>query len=166
MATVYLGLGSNLGNREEILQQAITAIEKQIGSVVSLSAFYETPPWGFDSPQPFLNAAVAVDTPLAPVPLLDATQTIERTLGRKSKSSKGIYSDRPIDIDILFYDNLIVESDCLTLPHPLLHLRTFVLAPLVEIAPTLIHPVLKRSIQDLFLEMSKKEPSDSSASNL
>lgn len=164
MATVYLGLGSNLGNREEILQQAITAIEKQIGSVVSLSAFYETPPWGFDSPHPFLNAAVAVETPLAPLPLLDATQAIERTLGRTSKSSKGVYSDRPIDIDILFYDNLIMESDRLTLPHPLLHLRTFVLAPLVEIAPMLIHPLLKRSIQDLFLEMSQNEPSNASIS--
>lgn len=149
MNRVYLGLGSNLGSREELLQQAITTIAKQVGSIVSLSAFYETAPWGFDSPHPFLNAVIAVDTPLAPLPLLDATQAIERTLGRTTKSSNGRYSDRPIDIDLLFYNDLVMESQRLTLPHPLLHKRLFVLEPLAEIAPTLYHPLLQRSIAEL-----------------
>ncbi len=149
MNRVYLGLGSNLGNREELLQQAITTIKKQVGSIVSLSAFYETAPWGFDSPHPFLNAAIAIDTPLAPLPLLDVTQAIEQTLGRTTKSSSGIYSDRPIDIDLLFYNDLVMESERLTLPHPLLHKRLFVLEPLAEIAPMLVHPLLQCNVQDL-----------------
>lgn len=153
MNRAYLGLGSNLGNREEILQQAIIEIEKQVGSIVSLSAFYETAPWGFDSPHPFLNAAIAVNTPLSPLALLDATQTIECSLGRTKKSINGAYSDRPIDIDLLFYNDLVKESEQLTLPHPLLHQRTFVLEPLAEIAPTLYHPLLQEDINHLLQQL-------------
>lgn len=136
---VYLGLGTNLGDLDLNLHKAIDEIGKRVGKVISQSAFYKTEPWGFESQHTFLNAVVCVETELKPEDLLKATQHIEKNLGRTTKSN-GSYSDRIIDIDILLYDNLIMETDTLTIPHPLLHLRDFVLIPLREIAPELRHP--------------------------
>lgn len=149
MAKVYLGLGTNLGDKKNNLRTAIQYIEERIGKVVSLSAFYETAPWGFVSDNPFLNAAVCVETKLTPLELLKETQAIERQLGRKSKSN-GNYADRIIDMDILLYDELVLETDELIIPHPLMTQRSFVMIPLTEIAPELIHPVYKKKIKDLF----------------
>lgn len=141
MKTVYLGLGSNMGDRRWLMEQAINKIEKQIGHVVRQSAFYETEPWGFDSEHLFLNAAICVETALCPRCLLAATQKIERELGRTHKtaqplsvaSSQPEYHDRPMDIDILLYDNITVDEPDLQIPHPLMYQRDFVMTPLREI---------------------------------
>lgn len=135
---VFLGLGTNLGDREGNLKAAVEQINKRVGEVTSLSAFYVTEPWGFESSYPFLNAVCRVDTVLTPHEVLAVTQDIERMIGRTKKSVNGCYSDRPIDIDILIYDDCRLNTPELTIPHPLMHKRDFVMKPLGEIAPELV----------------------------
>ncbi|WP_417009250.1 2-amino-4-hydroxy-6-hydroxymethyldihydropteridine diphosphokinase [Bacteroides congonensis] len=154
MAKVYVGLGTNLGDKEQNLRDAVQKIEEQIGKVVSLSAFYVTAPWGFTSENSFLNAAACVETELSPLDVLQKTQAIERELGRMKKSINGAYSDRLIDIDLLLYDNLVLSVTSptgaeLNLPHPLMTERDFVMKPLAEIAPELVHPVLGKTMREL-----------------
>ena len=126
-----------MGDRRRLMERAIEEIEKQIGHVVRQSAFYETEPWGFESPNLFLNAAVCVETALTPRQLLQMTQHIERSLGRcknvNCNLSNRKYVDRPIDIDILLYDDLTVDEPDLKIPHPLMYEREFVMKPLREI---------------------------------
>lgn len=133
MHTVYLGLGTNLGDKQANILKAIDYIGKLIGAVERQSAFYDTEPWGFESAHTFVNAAVCVATELSPRQLLQATQQIERDMGRTQKSTDGHYHDRIIDIDILLYDNLTVDKPDLKIPHPLMHERDFVMVPLREI---------------------------------
>ena len=147
---LYLGLGSNLGDKCHHLLQAVALISERVGRVVCLSRFYETQPWGYASNNTYLNAALGVETSLSPLEVLSITQNIERELGRQKKSMNREYFDRPIDIDLLLMDDLVIDSDALTLPHPLMHERLFVLEPLVEIAPTIIHPVLLKNICELY----------------
>ena len=135
---VFLGLGTNLGDREANLKAAVEQINTRVGEVTSLSAFYVTDPWGFESSHPFLNAVCRVDTVLTPHEVLAVTQDIERMIGRTKKSVNGCYSDRPIDIDILIYDDCRLNTPELTIPHPLMHKRDFVMKPLGEIAPELV----------------------------
>lgn len=135
MHQVYLGLGTNLGDKEANLKAAIEEIRKRVGEVTSLSAFHASEPWGFESEHSFLNAVCCVRTALAPLELLHVTQGIERSLGRLKKSVDGQYSDRLIDIDILLYDDLKIDTPELTIPHPLMWERDFVMIPLREIAP-------------------------------
>ena len=149
MATVYLGLGTNIGNRKENLTRAIEALSLALGHYTALSSFIETAPWGFNSDNAFLNCTVAFDTELSPFQLLDTTENIERELGRTSKSNGGVYHDRVIDIDILLYGSETVSTDRLTIPHPLMHMRDFVLEPLAQIAPHTIHPTTGKSIEQL-----------------
>ena len=149
MATVYLGLGTNIGNRKENLTRAIEALSLALGHYSALSSFIETAPWGFNSDNAFLNCTVAFDTELTPHQLLDTTENIERKLGRTSKSNGGIYHDRVIDIDILLYGSETVSTERLTIPHPLMHMRDFVLEPLAQIAPHTIHPTTGKSIEQL-----------------
>lgn len=154
MANVYVGLGTNLGDKEQNLRDAVQKIEEQIGKVVSLSAFYVTAPWGFTSENSFLNAAACVETELPPLDVLQKTQTIERELGRMKKSINGTYSDRLIDIDLLMYEDLVLSVISptgaeLNLPHPLMTERDFVMKPLAEIAPELVHPVLGKTMREL-----------------
>jgi 2-amino-4-hydroxy-6-hydroxymethyldihydropteridine diphosphokinase len=143
---VYLGLGSNLGDREENLRKAIELIGLRIGEVLRQSSFIETEPWGFESENKFLNGVILCETTLTPRQLLRATQRIERELGKKkSHATKrshnsslftihySLYHDRPIDIDILLYDDLTVDEPDLKIPHPLMHEREFVMTPLNEI---------------------------------
>lgn len=132
--TVYLGLGSNLGDRQRLLREAIRLIGLHVGPVERQSAFLETEPWGFSSPHRFVNAAVCCRTQLTPRALLEQTQQIERALGRKRKTAAG-YEDRPIDIDVLLYDRLTVDEPDLKIPHPLMFQRDFVMTPLREICP-------------------------------
>ena len=134
----YLSLGSNLGNREQTLQEAVQRIGQQIGTVTRCSSFFYSAPWGFESEHPFCNLCCCVETSMAPMDVLTATQAIERELGRIQKSVNGQYSDRPIDIDIIraFDDQQkeIVSNDpLLTIPHPLYKQRDFVLIPIREI---------------------------------
>ena len=130
---MMLGLGSNLGNRQQLILQAYGEIERLVGSIVIRSAFYETAPWGFQSEHPFLNTVVCVETSFAPREILRKTQEIERLLGRRQKSVGGIYHDRPIDIDILCMTCGTVHELDLQIPHPLALQRDFVLRPLIEV---------------------------------
>ena len=144
-------MGTNLGKKKENLLQAIRLIEERIGRVTSLSSFYETPPWGFESENTFLNAALCVETSRQPLEVLHLTQNIEKEMGRTYKSSGGIYHDRIIDIDLLMYDEMILHTAELTLPHPLMTHRDFVMKPLVEIAGEVIHPVWKKKLSQLLM---------------
>lgn len=149
MAKVYLGLGTNLGDKEENLRAAIGKINSRIGIIISRSGCYATEPWGFSSENSFLNAVVCAETPLSPEEVLAQTQEIEKALGRIHKSANGIYQDRLIDVDLLLYDDLILKTDSLKLPHPLMTERIFVMKPLAEIAPELVHPVLGCTMKQL-----------------
>jgi 2-amino-4-hydroxy-6-hydroxymethyldihydropteridine diphosphokinase len=133
MHTVYLSLGSNLGDREATMRRAIGLLNERAGSVDRQSSFIETEPWGFESTNKFLNMCVRLLTTLSPEQLLLATKQIERELGRTQKSVNGQYHDRPIDIDILMYDDVHIDSDDLMLPHPHMQEREFVMKPLREI---------------------------------
>lgn len=133
MTSVYLSLGTNLGDKERNITEAIDKIRELVGDVVRQSALYATRPWGFVSDNDFLNAAVCVKTSMSPQQLLEATQRIEREMGRKEKSIDGKYHDRIIDIDILLYGNEKVDEPNLKIPHPLMHERDFVMIPLKEI---------------------------------
>ena len=148
MMYVYFGLGTNLGDKEHNLRLAVRKIEERVGKVVSLSAFYATAPWGFSSEHTFLNAAACVETLLPPLSVLHLTQEIEREIGRTHKSVGGVYSDRVIDIDLLLYDDRVLDTPELKL-HPLMHERRFVMEPLAEIAPDLVHPILKKKMREL-----------------
>jgi len=150
---IYLGLGSNLNNKVKNIESALTLIQKTIGEVICVSSFYKTEPVGFESDNTFINAACYVQTELSPQELLNSTQMIEKEIGRKEKSIDGKYSDRSIDIDILLYDDIVVNKPELTIPHPLMHLRNFVILPLSEIAPDAIHPVLKKTIHQIKEEL-------------
>lgn len=152
MATVYLGLGTNLGNKEANLRTAIYKLQERIGKQVSLSSFYETAPWGFESDHSFLNAAIGLETSLSPIEILHITQEIEKELGRTKKSVNGSYSDRLIDIDILLYDTLVLQTPELTIPHPLMTERDFVMKPLIEIAENVIHPTRQKTLSELYQE--------------
>ncbi|WP_418551921.1 2-amino-4-hydroxy-6-hydroxymethyldihydropteridine diphosphokinase [Prevotella sp.] len=133
MHKVYLSLGSNLGDRKYEIKRAVELIGERIGAVERVSSLYETEPWGFSSDNMFVNAAVCVSTHLTPRALLEATQAIERDMGRTAKSVNGQYHDRTIDIDILLYDNIKVDEPDLNIPHPLMNERDFVMKPLKEI---------------------------------
>ena len=133
---VYLGLGSNLGDKVWNLSEAIRLIAERVGQVVRQSSFIETEPWGFRSDNTFLNAVILCETDKTPREVLLLTQQIERDMGRRQKSVSVGYIDRTIDIDILLYDDLTVDEPDLKIPHPLMHQRDFVMRPLQEIRPT------------------------------
>jgi 2-amino-4-hydroxy-6-hydroxymethyldihydropteridine diphosphokinase len=147
----YLALGTNLGNKRFNLQEALLLIAGNIGSFSAISSVYETEPWGFASENKFLNQVAAVKTDLNPFEILKQTQEIERQIGREEKTVR-FYQDRLIDIDLILCDNIVLDAGKLQLPHPLFHKRRFVLEPLNEIAPDLMHPVLRKTVTQLFRE--------------
>ena len=142
---VYLSLGTNLGNRAANLKQAISLLPPQM-TIKAKSNVYETPPWGYTEQDLFLNQAVKATTYLEPEKLLKHIKRMEVVMGRKASFRHG---PRLIDIDILFYDDEILETPALTIPHPHLHERGFVLMPMMDIAPDLVHPVRKKSIREM-----------------
>jgi len=146
---IFLGLGSNLGDKEKNIEEAYRRIEERIGKIVSKSAFYVTRPEGFLSENWFVNTVCEVVSDMPVDEVFAITQTIEKQLGRTKKSENGNYADRVIDIDMLMVDDCIIDTPELTVPHPRMHLRRFVLVPFAEIAPDVVHPVLKQSIHDL-----------------
>ncbi|HEY3474160.1 MAG TPA: 2-amino-4-hydroxy-6-hydroxymethyldihydropteridine diphosphokinase [Anaerolineales bacterium] len=150
--TVYLALGTNLGDRLANLKQAIAALTPQL-DVKAKSQVYETPPWGFEDQPKFLNQVVKATTYLDAVPLLKHLKRLEVALGRKASFPNG---PRLIDIDILFYDDLVLDTPPLIIPHPRLHERGFVLLPLMDIAPDLVHPLTKQSVREM-AELSNLE---------
>ncbi len=143
-----IGLGSNMGQRKRKLTQAHGYISQKVGEIIKKSSYYETEPWG-DTDQPFfLNQAIVIQTQLEPEELLLALKSIEIIMGRKNHKK---WSARPIDMDILFYESITYDSSTLSIPHPLLHERNFVLIPLVEIIPEFIHPRLQLNIEELYI---------------
>ena len=141
MATVHLLLGGNRGDRQHFLTRATGFVERKVGKVCQRSSIYESEPWGFDAPTPFLNQVIRVETVLTPLELLDEIKNIEKQLGRV-KLSAG-YESRVIDIDILVYDDLRMSEKELQIPHPRMHLRKFTLVPMAEISGGLKHPLLQ-----------------------
>ncbi|MBN1596789.1 MAG: 2-amino-4-hydroxy-6-hydroxymethyldihydropteridine diphosphokinase [Bacteroidales bacterium] len=146
MATAYLMLGSNIGDKSANLRKAIKNIGEKC-TVNSLSSVYETEPWGFSHEESFYNQAASIETQYSPDELLQFLLNIEDEMGRERKGPE--YQSRLIDLDILFYDKLIMDTRKLTIPHPRLHLRRFALIPMKEIAPEFIHPLIKKDISRL-----------------
>jgi 2-amino-4-hydroxy-6-hydroxymethyldihydropteridine diphosphokinase len=153
MKNVFLQTGSNLGDRKGHLEYAIHQLE-QISKLSDFSSVYQSEPWGFDSSSPFLNQCLIIETGLSPIELLEFIKLTERNTGRKNTGNN--YQDRELDIDILFYDDLIIKEEKLIIPHPRLHLRAFTLKPLLEIAPDFIHPVFNKTINELFYDCPDK----------
>ena len=145
-------LGSNLGDREMLIKSAIDTIGKNCGNVLSCSRIYETEPWGFDAENNFLNQIISIQTDLRPHDLLKELLSIEAILGRKRNEYATTYESRPMDLDILYYDDLIINDNDLILPHPRLHRRRFTLLPLCDIAPDLKHPLFNKSNKTLLEE--------------
>jgi len=148
MAKQLLLLGGNQGNVINNLQQAIEALSIHLGKAIQTSAYYESEPWGFEASQNFVNQVVEFESALTPNQLIRITQQIEIQLGRKQKTGTH-YESRPIDIDILFIDDCIIDTSHLVIPHPRLHQRRFTLLPLVEQWQNLLHPKLEKTIQEL-----------------
>jgi 2-amino-4-hydroxy-6-hydroxymethyldihydropteridine diphosphokinase len=152
---IILSIGTNIGDRERNIENAVKALN-EIGKVGAVSPIYTSEPWGFESENGFYNIALILESDLSPLDLLRETQRIEKELGRTAKTTTE-YADRVIDIDIIHYDNQIIDyrvesadnSSLLTLPHPLMHLRNFVLYPLADIAPEWVHPILKLTALEL-----------------
>jgi len=147
---IVILLGSNIGDRELALEEAKSMIDNRIGKLLVSSSLFESEPWGFKHKNYFLNQAIVIDTSIPPPDLLQELLIIEKMLGRKREKSG--YSARIIDLDILFYNNLIISEDFLKLPHPRLHERRFTLLPLNEILPDYIHPLLGKPISSLLNE--------------
>ncbi|MBP5589332.1 MAG: 2-amino-4-hydroxy-6-hydroxymethyldihydropteridine diphosphokinase [Bacteroidales bacterium] len=150
----FIGLGSNMGDKRQNLKTAINEIDRLAGDVVSRSKIYETAPWGFESPSFFFNMVIEIETTLSPFELLALLLKIEAIMGRK-RIGVG-YSSRPIDLDILFCDDLIISEPKLTIPHPLISERLFVLKPLNDICPTKKHPITHLSVREM-LEQCKDD---------
>jgi len=157
MAIVYLSIGSNLGDRENNLSKSIELLEKQGIFVKKRSSLYETEPWGEKNQPQFLNMALEVETELKPQELLHLLKNVETEIGRESSY---MWGPRIIDLDILLYNHIIVNEDMLKIPHPFMHERDFVLRPLDEIAPDVIHPLLKMNIHELLIQFDRMSTSN------
>ena len=149
---LYLGIGTNLGNKLENLTNCNKLIAQKIGVIKKESSIYKSEAWGFESSESFYNQVLEVETRLSPEVILDKIKRIEKELGRTSKSLNEVYTDRLIDIDILFFENLICWSSELEIPHKYIADRKFVIEPMAEIAPDFIHPVIGKDTKALLLE--------------
>ncbi len=149
---VYIALGSNVGDRAGNFRQAIDALAEFV-SITRKSPIYETKPWGYQNQRDFLNQVVSGETGLTPLDLMQQLKTIEQDLGREKNFTNG---PRVIDLDLLFYDNLIVETPTLSIPHPRMRGRAFVLCPLADLAPDLRHPIFKKTVRELLAETDQQ----------
>ena len=154
MSKVYLSIGSNKGNRSVLINKAIDEIEKKVGIIIFRSSIYQSKSWGFDS-NDFYNLCLLIDTDIMPKSLLINLKKIEKSMGREDID--GSYSDRFIDIDILFYDNITTDSEDLKIPHPKIEIRKFVLVPMLEIADDYVHPILNKTIKELDNDCSDQD---------
>lgn len=153
MHTVYLALGANIGNKKENMAKAIALLGEKV-RVVKKAPLYETKPWGYTEQENFINSVIMGETDATPEELLQFVKQIEKEVGRQKRFTNG---PREIDIDILFYDDLIINTPSLTIPHALLHVRDFVLQPLCDIAPDFVHPILHKTIRQLLQEVPETE---------
>lgn len=152
LSTIYIGLGSNLGNKKENIRQALNLLNEVEGiTIVKVSSFYETEPVGYEDQDWFINAVAQTETSFSPQEILKIFKDIEQKIGREESTRWG---PRKIDLDILFYDQLVYKSNDLIIPHPRLHERAFVLVPLAEINKELIHPVYNKSVSTLLSELN------------
>ena len=149
MNTVYIQLGSNIGERESFITKSMHKVKDDIGKIITASSIFETTAWGNENQNNFLNSVIEIKTPFDAFTVLQKSQEIENNLGRKRSDKWG---ERTIDIDILFYNNKIINTKELIIPHPLIQKRKFVLVPLSEIAPNYKHPILKKNISNLLSE--------------
>ena len=149
MTRSYILFGSNQGDKQALLERACALINKRCGLLVERSSSYITEPWGFEAEEWFLNALLVVETELEPDDLMDTLLRIEAELGRVRVPGQQGYSSRTVDLDILYYGNRVVNTEKVTIPHPRLHLRRFVLLPLCELIPDFLHPVLTESQEEL-----------------
>ena len=149
MNTIYIQLGSNIGERESFITKSMHKVEDDIGKIITASSIFETTAWGNENRNNFLNSVIKIKTPFDAFTILQKSQEIENNLGRERSDKWG---ERTIDIDILFYNNKIINTKELTVPHPLIQKRKFVLVPLSEIAPNYMHPILKKNISTLLSE--------------
>ena len=157
MAIAYLCLGSNSGDRLKYAEQAVSLISlAQNLKIIRTSALYETEPWGVKNQNWFLNMALEIKTDLSAEDLLLKCLNIEKTLGRNREKEQR-WGERPIDIDIIFYDKEVINTEILTVPHPRMHQRAFVLVPLLELIPDFVHPVLNKSISELYDDLDEVE---------
>ena len=140
-------LGSNLGDRISLINEAIRLIGEEVGDIQGISSYYHTAPWGTEHLQPYINLALSLNTQQSPEQVLETILSIERVLGRTRNSDQN--APRSIDIDIILYDNLIINQENLTVPHPRMHLRRFVLVPLSEIVPGYVHPIFGITVKEL-----------------
>jgi 2-amino-4-hydroxy-6-hydroxymethyldihydropteridine diphosphokinase len=155
MSTAYIGLGSNIGDKSDNIKRALEILDQFDGlKVVKASSYYETEPVGYEDQDWFVNAVAKIDTVLSPEQLLIAFKKVEKLIGRKDRIRWG---PREIDLDLLFYDQMLIDIPNLIVPHPRLHERAFVLVPLAEIAPDLVHPVIKKTIAELLAELQSQK---------
>ncbi|TNF40831.1 MAG: 2-amino-4-hydroxy-6-hydroxymethyldihydropteridine diphosphokinase [Bacteroidetes bacterium] len=145
---VITGMGSNLGDRFSALERAMEFIREEAGEITAVSSVWETEPWGFDADEQFLNMVIVLQTTLEPKRFIQLFRSIEGRMGRK-KSGGGKYESRVIDLDILFWDDRVISMPGLEVPHPKLHSRRFVLEPLLEVAPEVIHPVTGLTVAEM-----------------
>lgn len=158
MAIAYLSLGSNLGDRVGYIQQAVSLLSANPNiNIVATSSFYETEPWQMHSENWFVNAVIQISTTLTPEELLKECKNVESLLGRKKEDDEKGYADRTIDIDIIFYDNLLINTPELTIPHRFFHKRVFMLVPMLEIAQDFVHPLFNKTVEKLYDEIENPE---------
>ncbi|MBR1838015.1 MAG: 2-amino-4-hydroxy-6-hydroxymethyldihydropteridine diphosphokinase [Bacteroidaceae bacterium] len=155
MRTLYVSLGSNIGEREKLIRRAVDLLSERIGVLQQLSTLRETQPWGFASDNLFLNAAASFSTALNPSEILSITEEVERELGRDHKTQHKAYTDRTIDIDLLALDDVVMQTEALTLPHPFMAERRFVLEPLCDIAAEALHPVSHLTYRELLRKLNR-----------
>ena len=150
--SVFVLLGSNLGDREHLVNQACKMMGERCGEIVSKSHLYESEPWGFEAEQWFLNQVVVINTQLSPDELMQTLLEIEKELGRDRNTHQNGYVSRPMDLDILYFGNQIVDTQMVTVPHPRLHQRRFTLLPLCDVAPDYVHPIMNKTNRKLLEE--------------
>ncbi|MCF8364167.1 MAG: 2-amino-4-hydroxy-6-hydroxymethyldihydropteridine diphosphokinase [Bacteroidales bacterium] len=150
MHKCFLLLGSNTGEKRKTIESALKAIGGTVGEIKKKSSYYHSQPWGFNSDEDFLNVVVIVETEKSPDEILQLILEIETALGRKRTGKPG-YQSRTLDIDILFYNDEIINRENLYIPHPRMHLRRFTLEPVNELEPDFVHPVIKKSIAELLI---------------
>ena len=156
MKKVFIGLGTNLGDKASHIEEAISFITERIGSLLAASSIYQSPPWGFESKTDFYNSVILIKTQFSPEQLLQQLKLIESQMGRIQREKGQGYQDRIIDLDIIDYDGQIIRLEHIVIPHERMHERDFVLYPLQEIAPDWYHPFTKKTAFDYIKDIKKQ----------